>query len=161
MRTKHSVSAIIDENVSIGEGSFIWYFSHVMRGAKIGKRTTIGEKCFIGQNVVIGDDVKIGNNTNIYEGAVIKDRVFIGNNVSFNNVKVPVAHRKAQRYLPTIVDNNVSIGANVTILPGIMIEEGAIIGDGTCVVLPVPRYCLVVGNPGRIIKGNVRETKND
>src|SRR3990167_11104431 len=104
MRTKFSVSAIIENDVLIGQGSFVWYFTHLMDGVRLGMNCSVGEKSFIGRRVLIGDNVRIGNNVNIYEGAIIRNDVFIGNNVSFTNVRKPKATKKASKILNTIIE---------------------------------------------------------
>ena len=145
----YSVSAIIEENVSFGDGSFVWYFAHICTGARLGRSVNIGEKSYIGAGVIIGDNVKVGNNVNIYPGAIIKDNVFIGNNVSFTNVRKPNVLKKGKP-LDTIIEEGVSIGANSTIVGGVKIEKDAIIADGAVVVGNVPSGAWVNGNPGRI-----------
>lgn len=144
----YAVSSIIEKDVIIGEGSFVWYFSHIMEKARIGAFCSIGEKSFIGKKVLIGDNVKIGNNVNIYEGTIIKDNVFIGNGVSFTNVRQPKVGTKG-KILDTIVDELASIGANATIVGGIKIGKGAVIADGSVVIGDVAPGTFVAGNPAR------------
>lgn len=145
----YSVSSIIEKNAEIGQRTNIWYFSHVCEYAKIGEDCNIGEKSYIGSNVIIGNNVKVGNNVNIYDGAVIHDDVFIGNGVCFTNVRKPVANQKGKK-LHTIIEKEVSIGANCVIVGGITIGKGAIIADGSVVVGNVPAGVWVNGNPGKI-----------
>ena len=152
MRNTYSVSAVIEEDVQIGKGSFVWYFSHVMSGAKIGQDCTIGEKVFIGKDVIIGDRVKIGNGASICEGAIIKDDVFVGMNAVFTNVRKPVAFRKAEKYLDTIIEERSSIGANATVVGGVRVGKGSMIADGAVVIGNLPDGILAAGNPARIIK---------
>lgn len=152
MRTKYSVSAVIEDNVSIGDGSFVWYFSHIMDNVKIGKNCTIGEKVFIGKNVMIGDRVKVGNGANICEGAIIKDDVFIGMGANLTNVRKPLAYKKAEKYLDTIIEEKVSLGANTTVVGGTRIGKGAMVADGAVVIGNLPDAVLAVGNPARIVK---------
>ena len=152
MRNKFSVSAIIEENVTIGEDTFIWYFTHVMSGVKIGRKCSVGEKSFIGRGVLVGDNVKIGNNVNIYEGAIIKDNVFIGNNVSFTNVRKPKAQIKAKKFLNTLIEDGVSIGANATIVGGVKIGKDSVVADGSVVIKNIPDGVFVAGNPATIVK---------
>jgi len=146
---KHS---IVEDDVSIGDGTKIWYFSHVRTKAKIGRNCNIGDYCYIDKKVIIGDDVRIGNKVSIYQGAIIKDRVFIGNGTSFTNVKKPFAYKKAKRYLDTIVEEDVSIGANCTIVAGVKIGRGAIVGDGAVVIRDVPERTFVGGTPAKKLK---------
>jgi UDP-2-acetamido-3-amino-2,3-dideoxy-glucuronate N-acetyltransferase len=148
-------TCIIDEDVVIGEGTKIWHFCHVMSGARIGKNCNIGQGCFIGSNVVIGDNCKIQNNVSIFEGVTIEDNVFIGPSVVFTNVLTPRAFVK-KPYSITIIKQGVSIGANSTIVCGVIIDEYAFIGAGAVVTKDIERYSLVIGNPGRVV-GSMNE----
>lgn len=146
--------------------------------AKIGKNTKIYDKtlvyieeCEIGENckihpfVTIQDRVKIGNLCKIEHyvfipsGIVIENEVFIGQGVQFTNDKYPRATIKGRlkkdgdyEELPTLIKQGVSIGSNSTILCGITIGEGALIGAGSVVTKDVPPHTLVVGNPARVVK---------
>jgi UDP-2-acetamido-3-amino-2,3-dideoxy-glucuronate N-acetyltransferase len=151
-------SSIIDENVTIGEGTKIWHFCHVMSGAKIGKNCSIGQGCFIGKDVVIGDNCKIQNNVSVFEGVTIEDDVFIGPSVVFTNVLVPRAFIK-KPYTITLIKKGATIGANSTIVCGVIIEEYAFVGAGTVVIKDVESYGLVVGNPG-VTKGTINKDAN-
>ena len=150
---KHE-SAYIDEPVEIGGGTKIWHFSHVQKGAKIGKNCILGQNVNIGNNVIIGDNCKIQNNVSIYEGVTLESYVFCGPSMVFTNVldpkcKYPQAGSKY--YLKTLVKENASIGANATVICGHTIGKHASIGAGAVITKDVPDYALVVGNPGRII----------
>ncbi|MBI2723273.1 MAG: N-acetyltransferase [Bacteroidetes bacterium] len=151
MKSFFATSAVIERNVSIGEETKIWYFSHIREGAKLGKECNVGDYCFIGENVIIGDDVRLGNGCQLYDGLIIKDHVRIGNNVSFTNVRKPSAKHKG-KHLDTIVEEYVTIGANCTIVGGIKIGQSAQIADGSVVFFDVPDGVFVAGNPGRIKK---------
>lgn len=137
----------------IGEGTKIWHWVHIMPGAKIGKNCTIGNHVFIGNNVEIGDNVRIQNNVYIPEGVMIGDDVFIGPGVVFTNVKHP--HPKMnilpEDYEKTQVGSGVVIGANATILPGLMLYPGCFIGAGAVVTKFVNCGSVVAGNPAREI----------
>ncbi len=145
-------SAVIDDKVSIGKGTKIWHFSHVLSGSKI------GEKCNIGQNVVIGPDVNIGkgckiqNNISLYPGVTLEDDVFCGPSMVFTNVYNPRAEiPRMSEARPTLVKRGATIGANATIVCGYTIGHYAFIGAGTVVTKDVPEYALMVGNPARQI----------
>jgi UDP-2-acetamido-3-amino-2,3-dideoxy-glucuronate N-acetyltransferase len=145
-------TAIIDEGCSIGEGTKIWHFSHIMPDC------TLGEKCNIGQNVVIspgvklGKNVKIQNNVSIYTGVECEDDVFLGPSMVFTNVINPrSAVNRKNEYAKTIVKKGASIGANATIVCGHDIGEYAFIGAGAVVTKTIPPYGLFVGNPARQI----------
>jgi UDP-2-acetamido-3-amino-2,3-dideoxy-glucuronate N-acetyltransferase len=149
--TAHS-SAIIDDGCQIGNGTFIWHFSHVMKGAIIGDNCVLGQNVFIGSNVIIGNHVKIQNNVSVYEGVVCEDEVFLGPSMVFTNVSNPrsAVERKAE-YRKTLVARGATIGANATIICGNTIGRYAFIGAGCVVTQPVKDYELVAGNPSRHI----------
>jgi UDP-2-acetamido-3-amino-2,3-dideoxy-glucuronate N-acetyltransferase len=143
-------TAVIDEDCTIGKGTKIWHFSHIM------SRCTIGENCNIGQNVVVSPDVVLGrnvkvqNNVSIYTGVTCEEDVFLGPSMVFTNIINPRSHiiRKDQ-YIRTLVRRGASIGANATIVCGNEIGEYAFIGAGAVVTKDVKPYSLVVGNPGK------------
>lgn len=143
-------SAIVDDDVQLGEGTRVWHFCHLSEGARIGARCTLGQGAFVGRGVRIGDGVKIQNNVSIYEGVAIDDEVFLGPSCVFTNVLVPRAFvdRKAE-YLPTRVGRGATVGANATIVCGNSIGSYALVGAGAVVTRDVPAHGLVVGNPAR------------
>ena len=122
-------TSIIDENVSIGEGSKIWHFCHILSGSSIGTNCSFGQNCMIGPNVIIGNNLKAQNNISIYEGVRICDDVFLGPSVVFTNVINPRAFisRKSE-FRPTLIKRGASIGANTTIICGVEIGEYAFVG---------------------------------
>ena len=158
---KHE-SSYVDNDVTIGESTKIWHFSHIQSGSIIGKNCSIGQNVNIGNNVQIGNNVKIQNNVSVYEGVVLEDFVFCGPSMVFTNIKIPRSEfpqRGSEFYLKTIVKRSASIGANATIVCGVTIGEYALIGSGAVVTKDVPPFSLVVGNPAKIIgkvdkKGN-------
>jgi len=155
-------SSYVDSDVSIGENTKIWHFSHIQTGAIIGENCSIGQNVNIANNVKIGNYVKIQNNVSIYEGVELEDYVFCGPSMVFTNIKVPRSEfpqKGSKNYTKTLVKRSASIGANATIVCGVTIGEYAMIGSGAVVTKDVPAYTLVVGNPGRIVgkvdkKGN-------
>jgi len=155
-------SSYVDSDVSIGDNTKIWHFSHIHTGAIIGENCSIGQNVNIGNNVKIGNYVKIQNNVSIYEGVELEDYVFCGPSMVFTNIKVPRSEfpqKGSKYYTKTLVKRSASIGANATIVCGVTIGEYAMIGSGAVVTKDVPAYTLVVGNPGRIVgkvdkKGN-------
>ncbi|TLD97767.1 N-acetyltransferase [Helicobacter jaachi] len=145
-------TSIIDENVSIGAGSKIWHFCHILSGSVIGQNCSFGQNCMIGANVSIGNNVKAQNNISIYEGVRIYDDVFLGPSVVFTNVLNPRAFiSRKDEFRPTIIKNGASIGANATIVCGVEIGEYALIGAGSVVTKDIPSFALYVGNPARQI----------
>lgn len=146
--------AVIDDGVEIGEGTKIWHFSHVQRGAKIGKYCVLGQNVNVANDVVIGNYVKIQNNVSVYEGVTLEDYVFCGPSMVFTNIldprcKYPQVGKEF--YIKTLVKEGASLGANCTIVCGHTIGKSAFVGAGSVVTKDVPDYALVVGNPARIV----------
>jgi UDP-2-acetamido-3-amino-2,3-dideoxy-glucuronate N-acetyltransferase len=143
-------SAIIDPDCSIGSGTKIWHFSHIMTGAVIGEKCNIGQNVVISPEVVLGKNVKVQNNVSIYTGVICEDDVFLGPSCVFTNVINPrSAINRRGEYARTTVKRGASIGANATIVCGNDIGEYAFIGAGAVVTKPIKPYALVVGNPAR------------
>jgi len=143
-------TAVIDAGCSIGKGTKIWHFTHIMSDS------IIGENCNLGQNVVVSPQVKLGknakvqNNISIYTGVICEDDVFLGPSMVFTNVINPrSAVIRKDEYKQTYVEKGASIGANATIICGIRIGKYAFIGAGAVVHKDVKPYSLIVGNPGR------------
>ena len=145
-------SAFVDEGCTIGEGTKIWHFSHVMSNCTLGENCNIGQNVVISPEVVLGKNVKVQNNVSIYTGVVCEDDVFLGPSMVFTNVVNPRSgvNRRGQ-YTKTTVKKGASIGANATIVCGHDIGEYAFIGAGSVVTKHIPAYALVVGNPARQI----------
>ena len=145
-------TAVIDEGCTIGEGTTIWHFSHIMQGCTIGPHCNIGQNVVISPSVVLGSNVKVQNNVSIYSGVTCGNDVFLGPSCVFTNVINPRSgvSRRGQ-YEKTHVGDGASIGANATIVCGHDIGRFAFIGAGAVVTKSVPDYALVVGNPARHI----------
>ena len=143
-------TAIIDEGCTIGEGTRIWHFSHVMQGARVGKSCNIGQNVVISPGAIVGDRVKIQNNVSVYTGVTVEDDAFLGPSCVFTNVINPRSFiSRKDEFRPTIVRRGASIGANATIVCGNEIGEYAMVGAGAVVTKDVPPYSLWVGNPAR------------
>jgi UDP-2-acetamido-3-amino-2,3-dideoxy-glucuronate N-acetyltransferase len=143
-------SSYVDEPCTIGDGTKIWHFSHVMKNAVIGRNCNIGQNVVVSPGVRIGDGCKIQNNVSVYEGVVLEDYVFCGPSMVFTNVVNPRSEIvRKHEYKATLVRRGASIGANATILCGITIGSYAFVGAGAVVTKDVPDYALIVGNPGR------------
>ena len=146
-------TACVDDGATIGEGTRIWHFSHVMKDAWIGNACSLGQNVFVAPGVQIGNNVKIQNNVSVYAGVTLEDDVFCGPSMVFTNVKTPrSAHprnKPEEDYRPTLVKRGASIGANATILSGITIGKNALIGAGAVVTKDVPPFAIIIGNPGR------------
>lgn len=145
-------TACIDEGCSIGKGTKIWHFSHIMPNCVLGEQCNIGQNVVISPDVILGRNVKVQNNVSIYTGVICEDDVFLGPSMVFTNVMNPrSAVNRKNEYAKTIVKRGASIGANATIVCGNNIGEFAFIGAGSVVTKEVPNYALVVGNPARQI----------
>ncbi|MBN1339458.1 MAG: N-acetyltransferase [Bacteroidales bacterium] len=143
-------TAIVEDGCTIGKGTRIWHFSHVMPGAVIGENCNIGQNVFIGAGVVLGNNVKIQNNVSVYSGVSCEDDVFLGPSMVFTNVINPrSAFPKRGEFTPTYVRKGATIGANATIICGNELGAYAFIGAGSVVTKPVLAYALVMGNPAR------------
>ena len=143
-------TAVIDDGCTIGSGTKVWHFSHIMPGAVLGDNCNIGQNVFIAMNVKLGNNVKVQNNVSIYEGVVCEDDVFLGPSMVFTNVVNPRSRvNKKHEFRQTLVKKGVSIGANATIICGNEIGEYALVGAGAVVTKPVLPYALVMGNPAK------------
>lgn len=140
------------ETKQIGEETRIWAFTHILPGAQIGKNCNICDHVFIENDVIIGDNVTVKCGVQLWDGVTIEDNVFIGPNVTFTNDKFPRSKVYPEKFLRTLVKKNASIGANATLLSGIVIHENAMIGAGSVVVKSVPPNAVVIGNPAKIIR---------
>jgi acetyltransferase-like isoleucine patch superfamily enzyme len=143
---KHQ-SALVSDTAKIGEGTRIWAFSNIQAGAVIGKDCNICDGCFIEGKAVLGDGVTIKNNVSVYDGVTLEDNVFVGPNVTFVNDRYPKSRHADWKMECTRVKKGASLGANSTILCGITIGEGALVGAGSVVVKDVAPRTIVVGNP--------------
>lgn len=150
----------IVEAKDIGKDTRIWSFSHVLKGAKIGRNCNICDHTFIEGDVVVGDNVTIKSGVYLWDGARIEDDVFIGPNASFTNDIRPRSKVYPEESTKTYVKKGASIGANGTIVCGITIGEWAIVGAGAVVTKDVPKYALAYGTPAKT-KGYVCECSKD
>lgn len=143
-------TAIVDEGCTIGAGTKIWHFSHIMPKCIIGPGCNIGQNVVISPEVVLGRNVKVQNNVSIYTGVICEDDVFLGPSMVFTNVINPrSAVNRRNQYSRTLVKAGASIGANATIVCGHDIGRFAFIGAGAVITKEVPDYALMVGNPAR------------
>jgi UDP-2-acetamido-3-amino-2,3-dideoxy-glucuronate N-acetyltransferase len=144
-------SAYIDEGSTIGAGTRIWHFSHVMSGASVGANCNIGQNVVISSGVVIGNNVKIQNNVSVYTGVTIEDDVFCGPSMVFTNVINPRSHiSRKHEFQATVVGRGSTLGANSTVVCGHTIGRYAFVGAGAVITRDVPDFALVVGNPARV-----------
>ncbi len=146
---KHD-TAIVDEGVSIDEGTKIWHWVHVSSGAKIGKNCSLGQGVYVAGNVKIGEGVKIQNNVSVYDNVTLEDDVFCGPSMVFTNVYNPRSYiERKTEYRDTLVKRGATIGANATIVCGVTIGEYSFIGAGATVNRDVPPFALMLGVPAR------------
>ncbi len=145
-------TAIIDDGALIGKNTYIWHWSHVSTNAKIGNNCNLGQNVFVAKNVSIGNYCKIQNNVSLYEGLTLEDSVFCGPSVVFTNVINPRSQvNRKKEFKKTLVKQGTSIGANSTIICGIILEKFSFIGAGAVVTKNTKSYALYVGNPARQI----------
>jgi len=143
-------TAIIDEGCTIGDGTKIWHFSHIMPNCILGEKCNIGQNVVISPDVILGNNVKVQNNVSIYTGVICEDDVFLGPSMVFTNVINPrSAVARKNEYKKTFVKKGATIGANATIVCGNTIGEYAFIGAGAVVTKNVPAYALLIGNPAK------------
>lgn len=145
-------SSYIDDNVTIGEGTKIWHFTHILGGSVLGDKCSLGQNVVVGPNVIIGDRVKIQNNVSVYDGVTIEDDVFCGPSCVFTNVNNPRSEIvRKDEYKKTIVKKGASIGANATIICGNNLGEYCFVAAGAVVTKNVPAYALMAGTPAKQI----------
>ncbi len=136
----------------IGEGTKVWQYSVILDGAVIGSNCNICAHTLIEGQVTVGDNVTIKSGVYLWDGITIESDVFIGPAVAFTNDRHPRSKKYPEEFLKTRVQRGASLGANSTILPGITIGEGAMVGAGSVVTKDVPPFSVVVGNPARVIR---------
>ncbi len=145
-------SAYVDAPCTIGKGTRIWHFSHVLPNC------IIGENCVLAQNVMVGPDVRIGNrckiqnNVSVYKGVELEDGVFCGPSCVFTNVDNPRAEvERKHEFRRTLVERGVTIGANATVICGHTLGAYSFIAAGAVVTRDVPEFALVAGVPAKRI----------
>lgn len=145
-------SSYVDADVTIGAGTVVWHFCHLIAGSQIGERCRIGQNVVIGPRASIGSNVKIQNNVSVYEGVTLEADVFCGPSVVFTNILTPRSafpRNRPEDNLSTLVRRGASLGANSTIVCGCTIGEFALVGAGSVVTKDVRPHAVVVGNPAR------------
>ena len=145
-------TSFIDDNVTIGQGTKIWHFSHILQDCNIGKDCSLGQNVVVGPRVTIGNKVKIQNNVSVYEGVTLEDGVFCGPACVFTNVHNPRSEIvRKNEYKKTLIRRGATLGANCTIICGVAIGSFAFIGAGSVISKDVPSYALMVGVPAKQI----------
>ena len=145
-------TAVVDEGARLGEGTRVWHFCHVEGTAVIGSGCSIGQNAYVGSRTVIGDHCKLQNNVSIYEGVTLGNGVFCGPSCVFTNDLTPRAlfPKGHENFVPTLVEDGASLGANATIVCGHRIGRCAMVGAGAVVTSDVPSHALVLGVPARV-----------
>lgn len=146
-------TAEVEPGASIGEHTTLWRHVHVMAGAVIGARCSLGQGCFVASGARVGDGCRIQNHVSLYDGVTLEEDVFVGPSAVFTNVRRPRAAfpRPRASFASTLVRRGASIGANATLVCGVTVGEGAMIGAGAVVTRDVPPFCLAVGQPARVV----------
>lgn len=147
----HPQALVEADDKDIGPGTRIWAFAHVLPGARIGSECNICDHAFIETGAVLGNNVTVKNGVAIWQGVTVEDNVFLGPNCVLTNDPNPRAYIKksGEALAPTLIRANATLGANTTILCGVMIGRYAFIGAGAVVLRTVPDFALMVGNPAR------------
>ena len=145
-------SSYIDEEVTIGEGTKIWHFSHILSNSKIGNNCSLGQNVVVGPNVNIGNNVKIQNNVSVYDGVTIEDDVFCGPSCVFTNVINPRSSvSRKEEFRKSNIGKGASIGANATIICGNDCRNYCFIAAGATVTKTVPNFAIMAGTPAKRI----------
>lgn len=144
-------SSIVEDGAELGEGTHVWHFCHIEGTARVGRGCSVGQNCYIGQNVRVGDGCKLQNNVSLYEGVTLGSGVFCGPSCVFTNDLTPRAlyPKGHEHFVPTMVEDGASIGANATVVCGHRVGRCAMIGAGAVVSADVPAHALMLGMPAR------------
>ncbi|MBD3222689.1 N-acetyltransferase [bacterium] len=143
-------SSFVDDGATIGDGTKIWHFCHIMPGAVLGERCNLGQNCFVADGVRLGANVKVQNNVSIYTGTEIEDDVFLGPSCVLTNVTNPRSQvNRHSLYETTLIRRGASIGANATVVCGVTIGRYAFIAAGAVITGDAPDYALMMGVPAR------------
>jgi UDP-2-acetamido-3-amino-2,3-dideoxy-glucuronate N-acetyltransferase len=143
-------AGIVDDGAQVGRGTRVWAFAHILPGAVVGDDCNICDGVFVEGDVRVGDRVTVKPGVQLYTGVTLEDDVFVGPNATFTNDPYPRSRQWLDAHPPIVVRRGASIGANATILPGVEIGTGAMVGAGAVVTRSVPPHAVVVGNPARI-----------
>ena len=152
MRDKINIhsTATVNKNAKIGSFTAIWHYSHVERDAEIGENCNLGQNCYVGNNAVVGNGCRLGNSVSIFSNVLLEDYVFCAPFMVFTHIAFPRALVcRHDIFEKTIVRRGATLGANCTITPGVVIEEGAFIGGGAVITKDCKAWGLYVGVPAK------------
>lgn len=141
-------SALCESN-SIGKGTRIWAFCHIMKNVVIGEDCNLGDHSFVESGVIIGNRVTVKNGVSVWVGVTIEDEVFLGPNCVLTNDTYPRSKVYYDEYEKIIIKKGATVGANATILPGVTLGEYCMVGAGSVVTKDVKSFSLVFGNPAK------------
>ncbi len=145
-------SSYVDQPCTIGRGTKIWHFCHIMAGCTIGEDCSLGQNVVVSPGVVLGRGVRVQNNVSLYTGVTCEDDVFLGPSCVFTNVINPRSFiERKDEFRPTLIRQGASIGANATVVCGHTVGRYAFVGAGAVVTRDVPDHALVVGTPARVV----------
>lgn len=145
-------TAVIDAGASIGRGSQIWHFCHIMAGAKVGSDCSLGQNVMVADGVMVGNNVKIQNNVSLYTGTVVEDGVFLGPSCVLTNISNPRSEiRRRNFYEKTVIRRGATVGANATVVCGITLGRFCFIAAGAVVTRDVADYGMIAGVPGKMM----------
>ncbi len=144
-------AGIVDDGARVGSGTRVWAFAHILPGAVVGEDCNICDGVFVEGGVSVGDRVTVKPGVQLYTGVTLEDDVFVGPNATFTNDLYPRSRQWLDEHPEIVVRRGASIGANATLLPGVEIGTGAMVGAGAVVTRSVPPHAVVVGNPARIV----------
>ena len=143
-------SAEVSPEARIGHGTRIWHCAHIREGAEIGRDCIIGKGVYIDHHVKIGNNVKIQNGVSVYYGVTVEDDVILAPNATFTNDLYPRAFSQDWEIIPTLIKKGASVGANATVICGVILGEYCMLAAGSVATKSVPAYGLIMGNPGRL-----------
>ena len=152
MNKIHPLSDV--QTINIGSGTSVWQYTVILKEAVIGNNCNINCQVFIENDVIIGDNVTIKSGVQLWDGLRIEDNVFIGPNVTFTNDRFPRSKEYPKKFQQTIIKRRASIGANATVLGGVILGENSLIGAGSVVTKDVPANEIWVGNPAKFLRKN-------
>ena len=141
------------ESASVGSGTRVWAFAHVMDGAVVGADCNICDGAFVESGARLGNGVTVKNNVLVWDGVTVEDDVFLGPAMVFTNDRTPRAYVRKDRaeFLSTVVRRGASIGAQAVIVCGVEVGAYAMVAAGAVVIRDIPAHALVAGNPARPI----------